>query len=286
LRKALVSLLKQITAQPTGALGLAIVSIFLGSAVLVAIFPGIVGYNPFNINVNQALLPPSLSNLLGTDNLGRSVLKQVLTAAPLDAFVSLAVVGIALSGGGILGMLAGYLGGAVDDVLMRTTDMFLSFPALILAVGISAALGPGATHAMLAIVIVDWPAYARFARGDALAIRELAFVKSARLSGHNVAHILRKHILPNVAPSLICYGSVDIGYVMITFSVLGYLGLGAQPPTSELGMLVFQGQTFLSNAPWFSLLPGVIIVIVAIGFCHVGDSLRDALDPTRKKSQS
>ena len=264
-------------------LGLVIVSLFLGIALVVGLFPGIVGYDPFQISATGILLPPSYTYLFGTDNLGRSIVKEVLIAIPLDAFVSLGVVVVSVAVGGVLGALAGYVGGRADEIIMRVTDMFLSFPALILAVGISATLGPGATNAMISIIVVDWPTYARFARGDALAIRDQAFVKAARFNGRNITYILRKHIFPNIAPSLISYASVDMGFAIITLSILGYLGLGAQPPAVELGMLVFQGQSYLSNAPWFSLIPGAIILIVTIGFSFVGDALRDVLDPTRRK---
>lgn len=279
----LASILKQVVRDPAGAVGLGIVVVFLVTAVVVGIDPKILNYNPFDFSFYNELRPPSLQYPFGTDNFGRSILSEVLMATPLDAFVSIAVVAFSLAVGGILGALAGYFGSKADEAIMRLTDIFLSFPALILAVGISDALGPGAIHAMVALMVVSWPTYARLARGDCLAIREQAFIKAAKLSGRSVAYTLRKHILPNVSPSLIAYASVNTGFIIIAFSVLGYLGLGAQPPRLEWGMLVFQGQSYLRTAPWFPLIPGAIILVVTVGFSFLGDALRDALDPTFKK---
>jgi peptide/nickel transport system permease protein len=277
------NVLKQVVRDPAGAVGLGIVAVFVGTAIIVGVDPKILNYNPFSFSFYNELRPPSLQYPFGTDNFGRSIFSEVLMATPLDAFVSIAVVAFSLLVGGFLGALAGYVGGKADESIMRLTDIFLSFPALILAVGISDALGPGAIHAMVALMVVSWPTYARLARGDSLALREQAFIKAAKLSGRGAFYMLRRHILPNVSPSLIAYASVNTGFIIIAFSVLGYLGLGAQPPRLEWGMLVFQGQSYLRTAPWFPLIPGAVILVVTIGFSFLGDALRDVLDPTFKK---
>lgn len=279
-REPRFTLLRLVAKEKTGLFGLAIVVVFFGTAIVVGLFPRISGYNAFAISAAKELLPPSISFPFGTDNFGRGILQAVVAAAPTDALVTFSVVGFSLLFGGILGALAGYTGGRMDEVLMRTTDVFLSFPALILAVGISDALGPGAINAMAALMVVSWPTYARLARGDTLAIREQAFIKAAKLNGKGGGYVIRRHVIPNVLPSLIAYASVNTGFVIITFSVLGYLGLGAQPPAVEWGNLVFLGQSYIRTAPWFPLIPGAIILLVAVGFSLLGDSLRDALDPT------
>ncbi|MEM3795058.1 MAG: ABC transporter permease [Thermoprotei archaeon] len=278
-----VVLTKNVVKDIGGLIGGIIVVLFYLTAIVVAVDPHITGYNPYSISVSNELLPPSFKYPFGTDNLGRSVFAEVLASTPIDALVSTVVVVSAVVVGGILGTIAGYFGGLLEEAIMRITDAFLAFPGLILAVGISAALGPGAINAMVALIVVSWPTYTRLARGDTLVVRELPFIKSAKLSGRSVFYILRKHILPNVSSSLLSYATVNVGFTIITFSVLGYLGLGAQPPSVEWGMLVFEGQSYLRTAPWFPLAPAVAILIVTLGFSFLGDALRDALDPTRKR---
>jgi len=278
-----IQITKSLLKDKGGFAGLVIVALFYITAIVIALRPQLSGYDPYAINISNELLPPSLSFPFGTDNLGRSVLAEVLAATPLDALVSTTVVLSSALIGGLLGVVAGYLGGIFEEIIMRITDAFLAFPALILAVGVSAALGPGAINAMIALIVVSWPTYARLTRGDTLVIRELPFVKSAKLSGRSVFYILRKHILPNVSSSLISYATVNVGFAIIAFSVLGYLGLGAQPPSVEWGALVFQGQSYLRTAPWFPLAPALLILVVTLGFSFLGDALRDALDPTKKK---
>jgi len=273
-------LLRSVLRDKTGAFGLIVVVGFFATGIVVGLFPQISGYSAFAISAAKELRPPSVAFPFGTDNFGRGILQAVVAATPIDALVTFSVVGFSLLFGGLFGALAGYVGGRVDELLMRTTDVFLSFPALILAVGISDALGPGAINAMAALMVVSWPTYARLARGDTLAIREQAYIKAAKLNGKGGGYVIRRHVVPNVLPSLIAYASVNTGFVIITFSVLGYLGLGAQPPAVEWGNLVFLGQSYIRTAPWFPLIPGVVILLVAIAFSLLGDSLRDALDPT------
>jgi peptide/nickel transport system permease protein len=279
-REPRFTFLRLVLREKTGAFGLTVVAVFFATGVMVGLFPRISGYDAFAISAAKELLPPSLASPFGTDNFGRGILQAVVAAAPIDALVTFSVVGFSLLFGGLFGALAGYAGGRVDELLMRTTDVFLSFPALILAVGISDALGPGAINAMAALMVVSWPTYARLARGDTLAIREQAYIKAAKLNGKGGGYVMRRHIVPNVLPSLIAYASVNTGFVIITFSVLGYLGLGAQPPAVEWGNLVFLGQSYIRTAPWFPLIPGVVILLVAVAFSLLGDSLRDAMDPT------
>jgi len=274
------STLRLVLREKTGAFGLIVVAGFFVTGIVVGVFPRLSGYDAFAISASKELLPPSTAFPFGTDNFGRGVFQAVLAATPTDALVTFSVVGFSLLFGGLFGALAGYMGGRVDELLMRVTDVFLSFPALILAVGISDALGPGAINAMAALMVVSWPTYARLARGDTLAIREQAYIKAAKLNGKGGGYVIRRHVVPNVLPSLIAYASINTGFVIITFSVLGYLGLGAQPPAVEWGNMVFLGQSYIRTAPWFPLIPGLVILLVAVAFSLLGDSLRDALDPT------
>ena len=236
-------------------------------------------YNIYTITPTVALRPPSFIHLLGTDDLGRDVFSRILAAAPIDAEVALSVVGSAVVFGLILGSLAGYVGGVVEEVIMRVTDVFLAFPGLVLALAIASSLGPSIFNSILALAPVWWPSYTRLARGEALTVKSRQFVEASRASGQTVRHIIFKHIIPNILPVLLVYATLDIGNVILVFSVLSFIGLGAQPPLPEWGLLTSQGQQYLVSAPWYPIAPAVAILIVAIGFSLLGDGLRDVLDP-------
>ncbi|MEM3794752.1 MAG: ABC transporter permease [Thermoprotei archaeon] len=238
----------------------------------------ILPYNPYTLTT-QLLSPPSIKHLLGTDALGRDVLSRVIAATPIDAVVCFSVVAIALTLGLLTGVLAGYVGGWVEEVIMRVTDIFLAFPGLVLALAISAALGPGLLHSIYALAPVWWPTYTRLARGETLTIKSQQFIEAARAVGQKRLSTIFAHIIPNVLPIMLVYSTIDLGNVLIVFSVLSFVGLGAQPPTPEWGLMVVQGEQYLSSAPWIPLAPAIAILIVAVGFSLLGDGLRDALDP-------
>ena len=220
---------------------------------------------------------------MGTDELGRDILSRVIVATPIDAEIAISIVGISLIVGLTIGSIAGYLGGTVDNILMRITDLFLSIPTLILAIAISVALGPGIVHVIEATTITWWPIYARLSRAGALTIRESQFVESAQISGLSRVSILEHHIVPNILATLVTYATLDFGGAIIYASVLSYLGLGAQPPQAEWGRMVFDGQTYLASGWWLSMMPGLIILFVALGFNLLGDSIRDVLDPRYRR---
>jgi peptide/nickel transport system permease protein len=259
--------------------GLAVVVIYLGFSVVVSLFPSVLFYNPTHVNLGAALQPPSLTYPFGTDDVGRSVLSEVLFGAPIDAWVSLAIILFSFVLGVVSGSLAAYVGGVLDEVIMRVTDIFLAFPGLVLAVAIAAALGPGLINAMTAVAVVWWPIYTRIARGEALSAKQHQFVLAAKASGVGNARIVLRHIIPNVITPIIAYATADIGNVVILFSVLGYLGLGAQPPRIDLGRLVYNGQNFIEFAPWYSILPGVVVFVIVIAFAFVGDLITEFLNP-------
>ena len=257
------------------------------SFVVVSVFVFVTGarvlpYNPYGINTNQILLPPSISHIFGTDSLGRDMLSRVLAATPVDAEVAFSVVFIAAALGAATGATAGFMGGIVEEVVMRVTDIFLAFPPIVLALAISAALGPGILNSIYALTPVWWPSYTRLARGEALSLKSQDFIKSSRSVGQTGRYIILHHILPNIIPVLIVYATLDLGNVIIIFSVLSYVGLGAQPPLPEWGLMSSQNELYLASAPWAPVFPALAILIVAIGFSLLGDGLRDALDPRNR----
>ena len=259
--------------------GLVVVLGFLGFSIVETIFPSITGYNISQTNLQAPLKPPSFQYPFGTDDLGRDLFLKVLSGAPLDAWISISIIGVSIVVGIITGSVAGFFGGAIDETIMRITDVFLAFPGLILAVAIAAALGPGLLNAFIALSIVWWPIYTRLARGETIFVKEHQFITAARASGLGRWRIVREHVIPNVITPLIAYATADIGNVIIVFSVLGFLGLGAQPPLVDIGRIVYDGQNFLQIAPWYPIIPGAVLFIIVLSFAFTGDFLRDYLDP-------
>jgi len=235
-------------------------------------------YSPY-LFTSALLHPPSLAHPFGTDNLGRDVFSRVLAGAPYDAEVPAAVLLIAVSLGLLSGTVAGYVGGRVEEVIMRVTDIFLAFPGLVLALAIADSLGPGINSSILALSPVWWPTYTRLARGETLSIKSQQYMEASRASGQRARYIILHHVIPNIIPVLLVYATIDFGNVILTFSVLSFLGVGAQVPIPEWGLSTVQQEQYLTSAPWAPILPALAIVIVALGFALVGDGLRDALDP-------
>jgi peptide/nickel transport system permease protein len=243
----------------------------------------IVPYDPLTQNFAQTLLPPSSAHLFGTDDLGRDIFSRVISGAPIEAQIAFSVVLVSLALGGTLGAFAGYLGGIVEEVVMRVTDIFLSFPALVLAMAVAIAIGPGLTNSMMALLVVWWPWYARIARGEALSIKSSQYMEAARAAGLRDVQIVARHILPNILMPLLVYATLDISNVILTGSILSFIGLGAQPPQPEWGRMVFDGQDYLSGAWWMSVLPAFAIFVVVLAFSLFGDGLRDAFDPKLRR---
>ncbi len=240
--------------------------------------PWIAPYDPVEQNVPDRLAAPSVHHWLGVDGLGRDVLSRVLYGGRVSLPVAFAVVVLASIFGTLYGALSGFLGKWVDEVSMRIVDMVLSFPALILAMAIAAALGPSIRNSMLAMLMVWWPPYARLARGQVLALKECDFIPAARSLGMSNWRILRRHLLPNsLAPSLVLM-AMDFGNAIIITAALSFLGLGAVPPTPEWGAMVSEGRELMQQW-WISTFPGLAILFVSIACNFVGDGLRDAMDP-------
>jgi len=271
--------LRILRSSTTTMVGLVIAVAFIATAIALWLTSdSILPYNPSSITA-AIVQPPSIAHIFGTDELGRDVFSRVMAAVPIDAEIPFGVLGIAVSMGLVTGTIAGYLGGLVEEVIMRVADIFLAFPGIVLALAIVAALGPSTNNAILALAPVWWPAYTRLARGETLSVKSQQYVEASRAAGHGARYIIVHHIIPNIVPVILVYATLDLGVVIIIFSVLSFIGLGAQPPTSEWGLMTVQEEHFLTSAPWIPLIPAAAILIVAVGFSLLGDGLRDALDP-------
>ncbi|MCX5974529.1 MAG: ABC transporter permease [Coprothermobacterota bacterium] len=231
-------------------------------------------------NLPEKLLPPSWAHPFGTDQLGRDVFRRVAHGAPISLQVGLVAVALGLGVGSVLGMIAGFLRGWVDSVIMRLMDILLAFPATLLAIGIVAARGPGLGNTMIAIGIVSIPGYARIARSMVLSLREREFVSAAQAIGAGPFRVLFRHILPNGLSPLVVQATLNIATAVLEAAALGFLGLGAQPPQPEWGAMLSDSYKFLTVGAWWPVLfPGLAIMLTVLGFNLLGDGLRDALDP-------
>jgi peptide/nickel transport system permease protein len=262
---------------------LAMVGLFIVLAlVIVALLaPWIAPYSPISGGDlrTQRLLPPSSTYLFGTDDQARDILSRLVHGARITLFVVALVSIIATPIGLLVGTVAGYMGGWVDAVLMRITDVFLAFPRLVLALAFVAALGPGIENAVIAIAITAWPPYARIARAETLTIRNSDFIAAVKLQGGSTARIIWGHVVPLCLSSVIVRVTLDMAGIILTAAGLGFLGLGAQPPTPEWGAMVATGRNYLIDQWWVAAVPGLAICIVSLGFNLLGDGLRDVLDP-------
>lgn len=255
--------------------------------ILALIAPYIVPY-PSHIedenNPNAKLLPPSSQYWFGTDELGRDIFSRVIYGTRISVNTALFAIIISILIGIPLGAIAGTFGGKIDNVIMRITDMFLSFPPLLLAISIAAFLGPNLKNAMLAIAISWWPWYARIIRGQAISIKERPFVKASEALGSAPMKIVFVHIVPNCISPVIVQASMDIGGAILTLASLSFLGLGAQPPTPEWGLMVSTSRNYFLNAWWYSIFPGLAIFVMVLVFNLLGDGFREILDPKTRKN--
>lgn len=261
---------------PLTVAGLILITLLILIGVLA---PLIAPVNPLKQVLTVRLKPPSAEHWLGTDQLGRDVLSRMMYGARISLLIGLVVVGLAAGIGTLVGLIAGYVGGWLDESLMRLTDIFFAFPALILAMAISGALGPSLTNAMIAIAIVSWPVYARLVRAQVLSLREREYVEAARALGADAPRIVWQHILPNTLAPLLVQASFDMGSAILSAAGLSFIGFGAQPPTAEWGVMISEGRNYIATQPWLSLFPGLAILFTVAAFNLIGDGLRDALDP-------
>ena len=261
-------------------LGAAYLVLLIGGALAA---PAIAPYDPLKQDPGAMLSTPSRAHWLGTDDLGRDVLSRLLYGARLSLGASLMAVTIATLAGLPIGLAAGYLGGAADDVLMRVIDALQAFPALILAMAISAALGPGLVNVMIAVGIVYTPRFARLVRGQVLSLREELFVEGARAAGASHLRIIARHVLPNVVAPVTVQVSIGVAFALLAETSLSFLGVGIKPPEPSWGTDVGRGYRFMRLAPWLVFIPGSVILLTTLAFNMVGDGMRDALDPRQAR---
>jgi peptide/nickel transport system permease protein len=237
----------------------------------------------WDINFNESLLPPSTEHFFGTDDYGRDIFSMVIYGSQTSFRICIIVVAISTLIGLILGGIAGYFGGIIDETLMRITDVFLAIPYLILAMAVAAALGRSIDHIMEAMIIVWWPTYARLIRGQVLSVREQQFVEAARSVGASNSRILFRHIFPNSFAPLLVEITLDLGAVLLVAAGLSFIGLGASPGTAEWGLMISSGRIHMFHAWWYVTFPGLAILLVVLGFNLLGDGLRDVTDPKLRR---
>lgn len=236
-----------------------------------------------NLELPARLQPPSSAHWLGTDDYGRDLLQMIILSTRLDVSAMLEIVGAGLAIGVTLGAFSGFIGGKLDEGLMRVTDIFFSIPGLVLALAVAAALGRGLNNLIIAIIIVQWPGYTRILRGQVLAEKERLYVDALRALGIGRTRIILRHIIPNTIYPILVQCTLDLGGVILTFAGLSFLGFGASAVTPELGRLITAGQTYIFQAPWLTTFPGLTILIISLAFNLMGDGIRDVLDPRLRR---
>lgn len=260
-------------------LGLTIISFLIFTAVAADF---ISPYDPNRIALDDKLKPPSSEHVFGTDQLGRDQFSRMVYGTRTTFELSIIIVTITASFGVTAGIIAGYHGGIIDELLMRVIDVLLAFPTIILALVIIGALGPGVLNTVIAVSLVGWLYYARVARASTLSIKEKEYIEGAKAMGCSEPYICVRYVLPNCLPPIIVLITLNMGGVILTIASLGFLGLGAQPPTPEWGTMLNDGREFLRDCPWLSVIPGFLIMISVLAFNFLGDGLRDILDPRQQ----
>jgi peptide/nickel transport system permease protein len=267
---------KRFTRNRLAVVGLVLIALLT----LMAVFaPLIAPYDPIKQDYGALTQAPSLAHLFGTDNLGRDVLSRTIYGARVSLSAGVIAVGLATLAGLVLGLLAGFFGGWLDELIMRVVDAMLAFPFLVLAITLAAVLGPNLQNAMLAIAVVSAPVFARLARGQVLSERERDYIQAAHALGSSDARIVLRHLLPNIAGPIIIQASLSVAGAILAESSLSFLGLGVQPPTPSWGEMLNTARGYLRDAPWTAIAPGSLIFVSVLAFNLLGDGLRDALDP-------
>ena len=259
--------------------------------VLLAVLAALVGpvvmpFDPADQELALRLEGPTGQHWFGLDELGRDILARVLSGARISLLVGLVVVGVSSTIGTLLGSIAGYFGGVIDEVLSRLMDILLAFPGLLLAIAMVAVLGPSLTNVIIALSLIGWVGYARLVRGQVLRARELEFVQAARALGATIPRILARHIIPTALPAVTVQATLGMGGAILAEAALSFLGLGVQPPTPSWGTMLSYGRAHLLEAPHLTIFPGLAIAVLVLGFNFLGDGLRDALDPTTRRESA
>ena len=253
--------------------------IILALIIISAIFaPIIATHNPYEANLKNAFQPPNKEYIFGTDKLGRDIFSRVIYGTRVSLTASLSIVLSIFLIGTILGVIAGYFNGIIDSVIMRISDMMISFPGMVLAIAIAGIMGASIRNAIIAIIVVSWTKYARLTRSLVLKIKNEDYIKAAKVSGGKTISILIKYIIPNVIPTLIVTAATDVGTMILEIAGLSFLGFGAKSPTPEWGLMINEGRAYMLDSPWLMIFPGLAICMVVIVFNLLSDNLRDILD--------
>lgn len=248
------------------------------TAILISFFPQFIApYDPIEVNSKAILVAPSAEHFFGTDNFGRDVFSRVIWAARIDLQIGVFATIVPLIFGSMMGLIAGYYGGIVDNILMRIIDILMTFPFTILVIVIMTILGQGMKNIYIAIWLVGWMAYAKLVRGEVLVLKNAEFIEAARVTGFSDKRILLRHMLPNVVSSAVVFAASDVVLCMLTGASMSFLGLGVQPPTPEWGAILNEGRAYIMNAWWITFFPGLFMAITGIGFSLLGDGLTDFL---------
>ncbi len=261
---------------------------FFGALVLLIVLTALfsdylVPCDPYAQDLGRSLLPPSAEHLLGTDRYGRDLLSRVIAGSRTTVFSALALVAIIALAGSAVGIVSGFCGGKLDAILMRISDVFLAFPGMVFAIAVAGVTGGGIRNAVAALACISWPKYARIARSQTLSVKSRTYMEAARLSGESAWKRVLRHIVPNIAGSVIVTAVLDIGTMMMEIAGLSYLGIGATAPLAEWGSMMSDGRSMLQTAPWVILAPGCAIFLTVMAFNLFGDAVRDALDPGQRK---
>jgi peptide/nickel transport system permease protein len=270
---------RRLLRNPLTAAGVAVIVLLM---VVAAAAPWIAPHDPLQQDLARALQPPGPGHWFGTDEFGRDVFSRLVHGTRITLFIVTLVTVVVGPLGMAIGVVSGYFGGAVDAVLMRVADIFLSFPGLVLALAFVAALGPGLDHAVLAIALTAWPPIARLARAEALTLRRADFIVAAQLQGASHLRVLCRHLAPLCLPSVLVRLTMNMASVVLTAAGLGFLGLGAQPPLPEWGAMIAEGRRYMLDSWWLVAAPGAAILVVSMAFNLLGDGLNDALDPRQQ----
>ena len=258
--------------------GLSLILVFLTLAA-----PWLEPYDPTKMELSQKFMAPCREFIFGTDHLGRDIFSRSLEGSRVSLSVAVLVVVCSALVGILLGMISGYAGGVVDMVIMRIVDVLLAFPAMIFALALSTMIGTGQMNLIIAITCIQWTRYARIARGEALMLKNAEYIEAARSIGNNTVQVLFKYVFPNIISKILIMASMDIGSIILYCASLSFLGLGAQPPSPDWGVMISEGKDYLQYAPWLTIFPGLAIAVSALAFNMLGDGLRDRLDPRMKE---
>lgn len=247
-----------------------------------ALAPLLTPYDPYAQDLKHALQSPDGAHLLGTDRYGRDMLSRVIMGSQTTIYSSLLLVVINTTVGTLVGILCGYVGGKLDAILMRVSDVFLAFPGMVFAIAVAGVMGGGIINAVIALACISWPKFARISRSQVMAIKDTSFLAAAKLAGTGNIKMIGKHILPNIAGPIVVTAVLDIGTMIMEIAGLSFLGLGALPPTAEWGSMMSNGRSMLQTCPWVILAPGSAIFITVVLFNLLGDTVRDLLDPKNR----